>query len=226
MIQAQVITIDGPSGTGKGTLAVLLAKRLGWHVLDSGAIYRAVAFAILKQQIDIHDAAALQQLLANTDIQLVTDTPTEPARIYCNSEDITRAIREEAVGMMASTSSALPLVRQAVLKTQRDFQIPPGLVADGRDMGTVVFPNAVLKFYLDADPTVRINRRFKELLGKGSETDLEEVKKSLLMRDQQDAHRAIAPLIPAPDAHIIDTTELTIDQVFAKVMAYVHRFVL
>ncbi|OGO90983.1 MAG: cytidylate kinase [Coxiella sp. RIFCSPHIGHO2_12_FULL_42_15] len=221
-----VITIDGPSGTGKGTLAALIAKKLGWHLLDSGALYRAVAWAILHSGITLGDALALQHLLASLTIEMRATNPTETPRIYCDSQDITALIRDEAVGMMASKSSALPMVRAAVLIPQRNFRKAPGLVADGRDMGTVVFPDATLKLYLDADPLERASRRFQQLQARGVAISFEEVKKDLYKRDQQDAGRDIAPLKPARDAQRIDTTGLSIEETFANAMAYVQQFVL
>ena len=225
-VRTPVITIDGPSGTGKGTVTVLLAKALGWHVLDSGAIYRAVAWAIMQSGVGLQNEVAIRDILATIDIELISETPEASPTVLCNGVDITEAIRNEKVGMLASTTSAFPYVRHAILKTQRDFRALPGLIADGRDMGTVIFPDATLKLYLDAAPEERIKRRFNELRKRGLNVTLAAVEESLLARDQQDAGRAIAPLIPAPDAHIIDTTGLNIEQVFAKVMEYVRQFVL
>lgn len=221
-----VITIDGPSGTGKGTLAALIAKKLGWHLLDSGILYRAVGWAILQNGLSLEDENALQQLLASLVIEVRAATPTETPQVYCDSRNITAFIRDEAVGMMASKSSALPVVRSAVLLPQRRFRQPPGLVTDGRDMGTVVFPDAVLKLYLDANPEERVLRRFNQLKDKNSIASLSEVAQALITRDQQDASRDVAPLKPAENAQFIDTTGLSIEATFEKAMAYVRQFVL
>ncbi len=221
-----VITIDGPSGTGKGTITGLLAKALGWHVLDSGALYRAVAFALVQAKIAVADEVAVRDVLATVDIQLYRVSPEAAPTILCNGQDITQVIRNETIGNMASAVSAYPYVRQAILKTQRDFRAPPGLIADGRDMGTVIFPDATLKIYLDAAPEERIRRRFRELRNKGLDVSLASVTQDLNERDKRDAGRSIAPLMPATDAHVIDTTGQNVEQVFAKVMEFVRRFVL
>jgi CMP/dCMP kinase len=225
-IKAPVITIDGPSGTGKGTITTLLAKALGWHVLDSGAIYRVIAFAILASDIDVVDEHALQHLLSTVSIKLVYSLPDKPAQVFCDNKNVSSAIREERVGMKASEVSAIPRVRSAVLDYQREFRSPPGLIADGRDMGTVVFPDAALKIYLDANLAERTKRRHHQLEGRGIQADLDKIMADLSDRDARDRSRTLAPLAPAPDSHIIDTSELRVDQVFAKVMAFVHQFVL
>ncbi len=223
--KVDVITLDGPSGTGKGTLATLLAKRLGWHVLDSGAIYRALAFVVMQQSLDLDDTAALTHLLSTTQIDLLPRGVDKPVKVLCNQHDITHAIREEAVGLMAAKVGAIALVREAVLPYQRKFQLPPGLVADGRDMGTVVFPDAVCKFYLDAAPAVRVQRRYQQLQASGNDVSLRDVESALAFRDQQDTQRALAPLEPAKNAQIIDTSDLSVDQVFEKVMVFVRAVI-
>lgn len=217
-----MITLDGPSGTGKGTLATLLAKQLGWHVLDSGAIYRALAFAVMQQHVDLDDTAALSHLLATTQIDLLPRGVDKPVQVLCNQQDISEAVREEAVGLMAAKLGAIALVREAVLPYQRKFRLAPGLVADGRDMGTVVFPDAICKFYLDAARAVRVQRRYQQLQASGNNVSLRDVESALAFRDQQDTQRALAPLEPAKDAQIIDTSDLSVDQVFEKVMAFVR----
>lgn len=221
-----VITIDGPSGTGKGTITGLLAKALGWHVLDSGALYRAVAYALHQSGVAVTDEVGVRDILATVDIELYRATPEAAPTVRCDGRDITQAIRNETIGNLASAVSAYPYVRQAILQTQRDFRAPPGLIADGRDMGTVIFPDATLKIFLDADPNERIQRRFRELRAKGLDVTLASVHQDLSTRDERDAGRSIAPLVPAADAHIIDTTHLNVEQVFAKVMEFVRRFVL
>ena len=225
-IISPVITIDGPSGTGKGTITALLAKALGWHVLDSGALYRTVALMIREAQVDITDEVSVRDLLATLDIELFRPSPEQLPVVRCNGRDITAMIRTEEIGNLASAYSAYPYVREAILAAQRAFREAPGLIADGRDMGTVIFPDATLKIFLDADPNERIMRRFNELRAKGHVISLADIEKDLTERDQRDAQRAIAPLAPADDAHVIDTSGLNVEQVFAKVMAFVREFVL
>jgi cytidylate kinase len=219
---APVITIDGPSGCGKGTVMHRLAQTLKWHVLDSGAIYRAVAWAVLHHQVPPEDGKAIADLLKKVGICMVLRDPAQPAKVWCDAFDITVQIRTEACGMMASKISALPVVRAAVLQLQRDFRQFPGLLTDGRDMGTVVFPDATLKVYLDASTKERAKRRWQQLLERGDEIELAVVAKDLAQRDLQDQERETAPLKPADDAKIIDTTDLSADAVFKKVMEYVH----
>lgn len=221
-----VITIDGPSGTGKGTIAKLLAKALGWHLLDSGILYRAIGWAVLQNSVDLKDKNALSQLLAEVPVELIPDLSDHSSKIFCGGKEVTAEMRSEEVGSMASKVSALPVVRAAVLEYQRQFRVPPGLVTDGRDMGTVVFPDASLKLYLDAELDVRVKRRYQQLVHMGHEITLSEVKQELIQRDNRDSNRSVAPLKPAADAHCIDTSELAVAQVFSKVMALVHEFVL
>jgi len=225
-MKSPVITIDGPSGTGKGTVSALLAKSLGWHILDSGAIYRAFAWASVHYKIEPDDEVALADMWRRCDIRLITISPDTPARVFCNEDEITHDIRHEQYGMLASKISMWPLVRNAVLPIQRDFRRNPGLIADGRDMGTIVFPDADLKIFLSADPETRVKRRYKQLRARGINVSLHQIQADIEARDTQDRNRIVAPLSPAPDAHVIDSTTLGIDQVFAKVMAYVREFVL
>jgi len=206
-----VITIDGPSGVGKGTAAQKLAKHLGWHYLDSGAIYRVFAWAVLRDQIDPEDMPALKELLKT--INIVMNVEQDQLQILCDGEDISQAIRNEEVGSMASRLSTLPLVRAELLQMQRDFQQFPGLVTDGRDMGTVVFPEARLKLFFTADQEERARRRYHQLQEKGENVNLHKILAQLAERDQRDTERTIAPLKPADDVVLIDTTSMSIDDV-------------
>ncbi len=213
-----VITIDGPSGTGKGTLATLLAKSLGWHLLDSGALYRAMAWAVLKQNIDYKDEKALSEMLEKSELELRETTPDDPPQIWSHGEDISEAIRLEEVGTMASKIAAIPAVRARLLHYQRKTRRHPGLIADGRDMGSVVFPDASLKFFLKADSEVRSNRRHNQLKQKGISVSLRDIRKDLVKRDDRDENREISPMKAMPDMILIDTSDLTIEQVFSRVM--------
>ena len=213
MTQAAVVTLDGPSGTGKSTIAKRLAQELGFLYLDSGALYRALAWAVIQEQVDPSLQDALIRCINAAQISL-----TDDGRVLCNDVDVTSAIREEAVGMMASKISANPLVRKRLLQLQHDQQRPPGLVTDGRDMGTVVFPNALVKFYLQASPDERAKRRFNQLKAQGISVSLREIETELLTRDRQDSERSVSPLKPAADAVQIDTSDLSEQQVFDQVM--------
>ena len=214
-----VITIDGPSGAGKGTIARLLAEKYGWALLDSGAIYRVLALAAVHHGIGPADEEALAPLAASLDVQFLTDDGT--TRIVLEGEDVSQAIRTEAVGAMASQVAALPRVREALLRRQRAFRMPPGLVADGRDMGTVVFPDAEAKIFLTASAQERAQRRYKELREKGLDVNLTRLLEDIKARDERDMNRSVAPLVPAEDAYKVDSTGLTIDQVLDVVSRYV-----
>lgn len=218
-----VITIDGPSGCGKGTIAQRLAYGLSWHWLDSGALYRMVAWALIHYHISPEIDDDLQHLLTSINIKFHTGDKGSEAQIICNGFDVTQAIRGEDCAKMASIISEKPFVRQSLLKLQYDAQQSPGLVADGRDMGTVVFPQANLKFYLTASIEERSLRRYKQLKEMGIDANLSNIREDLASRDQRDYHRAISPLKPAPNAIVIDTSDLTVDQVFAIVFKYVQE---
>ncbi|HUK05260.1 MAG TPA: (d)CMP kinase [Burkholderiales bacterium] len=198
-----VIAIDGPSASGKGTVASQVAKRLGFHYLESGALYRLVAL----------EGGAAPELAARS-----MAVAFRGGRIYLKEQDVTDMIREEAIGVRASEVAKLPAVRGALLERQRAFRRPPGLVADGRDMGTVVFPDATLKVYLTASVPVRAARRYKQLIDKGNNANLAALSRDLEERDQRDAERAVAPLKPAPDAVLLDSSNLAIDQVVDRVL--------
>jgi len=211
-----VITIDGPSGTGKGTVGLLLAHKLGWHILDSGAFYRAFAHIahqrhILPEQID-----QLRRVGDQLDVRF--KVTADEIRIWAEGRDITAAIRSEEGGRLASIYAAIPEVRQALLARQRDTRRAPGLVADGRDLGSVVFPDAVLKIFLTATPKIRAERRYKQLKDKGFDVNLSRLENEIAARDYQDTHRTISPLIPASDAVEIDTSEITREQVLDEIV--------
>ena len=211
-----VITIDGPSGTGKGTVGLLLAHKLGWHILDSGAFYRAFAHIAHEKQILPDQIDQLQLVGDQLDVQF--EVKTDEIRIWVEGRDITGAIRSEEGGRFASIYAAIPEVRQALLARQRETRRPPGLVADGRDLGSVVFPDAVLKIFLTATPKVRAERRYKQLKDKGFDVNLPRLEKEIAARDYQDTHRTISPLMPASDAVEIDTSEITREQVLDEIV--------
>ncbi|EJO93843.1 cytidylate kinase [Ectopseudomonas mendocina DLHK] len=207
-----VITVDGPSGSGKGTICALLAKQLGWNLLDSGALYRLLAFAAGNHGIDLTNEEALKQLAAHLDVQFIDK------RIVLEGEEVTDAIRNEQVGAGASMVASLPAVREALLQRQRAFQEEPGLVADGRDMGTVVFPDAPLKVFLTASAEERARRRYLQLKAKGDDVNLASLLDEIRARDERDTQRAVAPLKPAADAILLDSTELSIEQVLERIL--------
>ena len=213
-----VITVDGPSGSGKGTVCRLLAEKLGWDVLDSGAIYRVLALAALHHHIALDNEEALVPLAANLDVQFLIDSQANAGKVILEGEDVTTTIRNEEVGSAASKVAALPRVREALLRRQRAFRTENGLIADGRDMGTVVFPDAPLKIYLTASAEERARRRFVELNERGLDVTLSGLLEDIQARDERDMNRAVAPLVPADDAIELDTSELNAEQVFDKVI--------
>lgn len=215
-----VLTIDGPSGSGKGTISRAVAARLGWHYLDSGAMYRAVGVAAGWADLDLDDAGALVRCTFDTAIGFVDDPAGEP-RVLVNGHDATAELRTETAGAAASAIAAIPEVRQALKERQRAFRKAPGLVADGRDMGTVIFPDAGTKVFLTASAEERAARRYKQLRDKGVSVTLSGLLREILARDARDANRAVAPLRPAEDAVHIDTTGLGIDAVVERVLALV-----
>lgn len=221
--KAPVVTVDGPGGTGKGTLCQSLAKHLGWHLLDSGALYRVVALDALQHEVALDDEQAVTALAARLDLRFEPpETDGEPIVPVLSGRDVGYAIRTEACGNAASRVAALPAVRAALLQRQRDFRRPPGLVADGRDMGTVVFPDAALKVFLTASPEARAERRYKQLKDKGMDGTLAGLLSEIAERDARDSQRAVSPLKPAPDAELIDTTQLGIDAVLHRVLELVE----
>ncbi len=218
-----VITIDGPSGSGKGTISFLLAEILGWHFLDSGAIYRVLAYAALKEHLTENAVAELTKLAANLALRFQINSTTKTTQIFYAAEDVTEIIRDEVIGVMASKIAVHASVRAALLQKQRDFQQQPGLVTDGRDMGTVVFPNATHKFFLSASLEERAMRRFKQLQQKGEKVSYENILADLTTRDVRDKERAIAPLKPAEDSILIDTTGLSINEVLQQVLTAIGK---
>lgn len=216
-----VIAIDGPSGSGKGSIALMVARRLGFHVLDSGALYRLLALQAIGQGIAADDEAALAAVAADLPASFEEGAPGEPAKVLLAGRDVGDRIREEDVGQFASRIAAFPAVRSALLNRQRAFAGAPGLVADGRDMGTVVFPAAPLKIFLDADVEERARRREKQLLGQGVSASFARLVDELRARDDRDRNRPVAPLRPAADAVVIDSTHLGREEVFQQVMALV-----
>ncbi|MBL1457758.1 MULTISPECIES: (d)CMP kinase [unclassified Methylophaga] len=219
MSDIPVLTIDGPSGSGKGTLAQQMAEKLGWHYLDSGAIYRVLAQAALKHQIDLTDETALASIAGQLDVQFVLKDGQ--LQVVLEDEDVSLLIRSEQAGNAASKVAAFPAVRSALLQRQRDFCQPPGLVTDGRDMGTVVFPDAPYKVFLTASAEVRAERRYKQLKEKGIDSNLSDLVAEISERDERDMQREVAPLRPADDAVILDSTQLGIEAVLEKVSALI-----
>ncbi|WP_100641283.1 (d)CMP kinase [Alteromonas facilis] len=215
-----VVTVDGPSGAGKGTLASMLAEHFGWHLLDSGAIYRVLAVACSHHDLSPTDEEALLPLASSLDVTFELDGNTR--KIILEGEDVTDVIRTEEVGGIASQVAALPRVREALLRRQRAFEQPPGLVADGRDMGTVVFTDAYAKIFLTASAEARAERRFNQLKDKGMSVKLSRLLSDIQARDERDSQRTVAPLVPANDALVLDSTSLGIAQVFEKALEFIN----
>jgi cytidylate kinase len=216
-----IMTIDGPSGSGKGTVARAAAKALGWGLLDSGALYRLVALAGRRAAISLENGPGLAKLAMNFDIRFGSD-PAGEELVWLDGDEVTRDIRTEMAGNDASKVAALPLVRAALLERQRRFAVAPGLVADGRDMGTVVFPQAPIKIFLTASPEERAQRRYKQLKQKGVTANLAALSREIAERDQRDSTRAISPLVASDDAVSLDTTGMTVDDVIGRVLQIAH----
>lgn len=219
-----VVTLDGPSGTGKGTICHMLANHLDWHVLDSGCLYRVLAYAVKKNAVNFDDISSIVKLAYGLNIRFETD-PHLKSTVILDNEDVFDHIRSEECGQDASIIAVVPEIRDALLARQRAFAILPGLVTDGRDMGTVVFPGAILKIYLYASAEARAERRFFQLKENGINVSLAQVIDELAKRDARDMGRQYAPLKPANDAFQLDTTGLTIVQVFDNVLKLVHKHI-
>jgi CMP/dCMP kinase len=215
-----VIAIDGPSGTGKGTLAYALARHLHWHLLDSGALYRIVALGTEAQGIDPSQIDEVCRFAEQMDVSFSTHFP---GSITLNGQEISALVRLEESGAKASVVAAIPALRSTLLARQHAFRVAPGLVADGRDMGTVVFPDATLKFFLTASAEVRAERRYKQLINKGVDVNLRALLLDIQARDERDSKRPVAPLVPAKDAILIDTSRMGADAVFALVLREVEK---
>lgn len=219
----RVITLDGPSGSGKGTVSQLLAARLGYHYLDSGALYRLLALAARHHKVSLDDVDDLSVLAEHMDISFQMNTGGGYPEVILEGEDVTGQIRSEEVGAGASAVALIPRVRTALLARQRAFAVEPGLVADGRDMGTVVFPDAAVKIFLTASPEERAARRYKQLIGKGENVSLAALVDAVRARDAQDMNREVSPLVPAADAVEVDSTGKSVQQVLDEVLDIVRK---
>jgi cytidylate kinase len=209
---APVIAIDGPSASGKGTIASRVAKKLGFHYLESGALYRVVALVALREGVT--EESRLAALAEDMDVVF------DDGEVVLEDESVTEKVRSEPVGNRASEVAKVPALRQALLRRQRAFRRPPGLVADGRDMATVVFPDAELKVFLTASPEIRAERRYKQLIEKGIDANLRALSRDLRDRDERDAKRAVAPLVPAPDSQVLDSSALSVDEVVERIVGW------
>ncbi len=221
VVSAPIVTIDGPSGSGKGTIAALLAKTLGWQLLDSGALYRLTALSASNHGIDLDNESAVALVAAQLDVQF--QPGSDSLVIILEGESVGVHLRTEEVGAMASKVAVMPKVRAALLQRQRDFATLPGLICDGRDMGTVVFPNASAKFFLTASAEERARRRMEQLQAKGIDGSFDRLLADIKARDERDTNRSVAPLKPADEAIVIDSSQIGIQEVFDSVMAELRQ---
>lgn len=217
-LSGPIITVDGPSGAGKGTLCQMLAAKLNWALLDSGALYRVTALAAKQHAVAMDNEAGLEAIAAHLDVQFQVSAEQAGVQVILEGENVTSDLRTEETGAIASQVAAVNVVRSALLERQRAFQQQPGLIADGRDMGTVVFPGAELKVYLTASAEERGQRRYKQLIEAGKDANLAQIINDIKVRDDRDMNRAVAPLKPAVDAIVIDSTSMSIEAVFEQVM--------
>ncbi|NVJ66390.1 MAG: (d)CMP kinase [Gammaproteobacteria bacterium] len=218
-----VITVDGPSGSGKGTICQILATKLGYHLLDSGALYRLTALAVIKNDIPLDDVAAIEEAALNLDVVFEPSSDGSEQTVLLNGEDVGVQLRLDETSAMASQVAAIPQVRDALLTRQRQFRQNPGLIADGRDMGTVVFTDAQHKVFLTASPEIRAQRRHKQLIEKGVDARISHLLKSIIERDERDRTRTVAPLVPAEGAFVVDSSELTIDEVVQQILDFIKN---
>ena len=219
----KIITIDGPSGSGKGTVTQLVAAKLGWHILDSGALYRVMGLAAKRHQIPLSDEKSLSQLALNLDLQFVLNPELNEVEPILEGENLSREIRTDEAAQAASHVAPILSVREALLQCQRDFYQAPGLVADGRDMGTIVFPNAPAKIFLTASAECRAERRYNQLKNKGVSANMRALLDSIKARDERDQTRSVAPLVPAEGAFVVDSSLLTIEQVISQVLEFAAK---
>ena len=218
--KAPVLTVDGPSGSGKGTISQILATKLGYHLLDSGALYRLTALSVIKNDIDITDVDAVSKAALELDVVFEPQVNSEQ-KVLLKGEDVGVQLRLDETSAMASQVAAIPEVRDALLVRQKQFRQEPGLVADGRDMGTVVFTDAEHKVFLTASPEIRAERRHKQLIEKGVDANISHLLKSIIDRDERDRTRTVAPLVPAEGAVVIDSSDLTIDEVVQQTLDFI-----
>ena len=217
-MRTPVLTIDGPSGAGKGTVSRRVAKQLGWYYLDSGSIYRSLAIALLQKNVALTNVDDIVAVALTMQLEFECG---DELMVILNGENITSQLGTETTGSVASTVAAIPEVRQVLLQKQKKFKKPPGLVADGRDMGTVVFPDAQIKVFLTASADERAKRRYKQLIEKGIDVNIQKITSEIEERDRRDMERSTAPLVPASDAHYIDSSVMTIDEVISQVLSLV-----